>query len=265
MRQRPPGVDLDDLWVVYQPVVDLRDDSVVAVETLVRSCSDGRPGATAELIARAEEDGSIHELGRSVLLRACEDAATWAEPGQAAPQLMVNLSALQLHEVPFVDDVVETLGRTGLHADRLAFELTESHPLTEAAAVALEALAHVGVGVAMDDFGTGFGSLQELRELPLTGVKIDKRFVGRLPHPVDLAFITAIKDLADARDLWCVAEGVETDAQRRALQEAGVTYGQGFGLSRPLDADGVRRFIAEHRHRGPWQANGLRVVERKRA
>jgi EAL domain-containing protein (putative c-di-GMP-specific phosphodiesterase class I) len=256
VRQRPdrrPGtVDLDDLWVAYQPILDLQDSSVVAVETLLRSCSDRRPGATAELIARAEGDGSIHELGRSVLLRACEDAATWSSAGEPAPQLMVNLSALQLHGGPFVDEVVETLDRTGLDAGRLAFELTESHPLTQTAQVTLQALASVGVGVAMDDFGTGFGSLNELRQLPLTGVKIDKRFVAGLPNPIDVAFIKAIKDLADVRDLWCVAEGVETAVQRRALQRAGVRYGQGFGLSMPLDADGVRRFIAAHRRSGSW-------------
>lgn len=243
-------VDLDDFWVAYQPIVDLDDGTVVAVETLLRSSHDHRPGAPAELVAKAESDGTIHELGRAVLRRACEDAAIWSstarQHGATPPRIMVNLSALQLQDVPFVDVVVQILRHTGFAPDQLEFELTESQRLTDTGVMNLAALAHVGVGVSLDDFGTGFGSLNDLRTLPLTGVKIDRRFVGGLPQALDVAFVKAIKDLADARSLWCIAEGVETELQHQTLRDIGVKHGQGFGLSRPLDAERVTAFLQVH-------------------
>lgn len=244
-RPRAAGDDAAVVVVHYQPILDLLDGGIVGVEALARVQHTDRLAPPAEFIGPAERDGTIHALGASVLTQACTQAVSWAGRAPISPQLLVNLSAVQLGEQQFVDQVLRTLASTGLAAQALSFELTESLPLLAStwARPHLQDLARRGIGLALDDFGTGFGSLLDLRDLPVSGVKIDKQFVAGLPNAVDLAVVRAIRDLAAARGAWCVAEGIETEAQRQHLLNLGIRHGQGFWLARPMDAGHLQTYL----------------------
>ncbi|MEV0716300.1 EAL domain-containing protein [Asanoa sp. NPDC050611] len=229
----------DELRLLYQPIVRIADRAVVAVEALVRWEHPTAGLLTPDRFLEAGHTaGHMPLLDRWVLYRACRDVAELADSlGDAAPEhLNVNLSAPTL-ATDFTEPVTTALRRTGLPPHRLRLELSEGADLTTLthAAPRLQGLIERGVGVALDDMGTGSTDLRYLSRLALHGIKIDKEFVaGMLTNPRDHAIVAMLTDLAHSLRLHVTAEGVETTEQLAALARMGVSYAQGFHFAPPL-------------------------------
>jgi diguanylate cyclase (GGDEF)-like protein/PAS domain S-box-containing protein len=221
----------------YQPQISLADGSLTGVEALLRwhdpVLGQVSPGS---FIPVAEETGFIVELGDHVLCMAIERAARWHAQGARIP-VAVNISALQFQQPGFVNRVIELIDAAGLPADLLELELTEGVLVGDINAFAerLQALADKGISLAVDDFGTGYSSLSYLKRLPIDCLKIDRSFVQGLPDDAsDAAIVRSIIDIGRALKLHVVAEGVETEAQRDCLIQAGCDEAQGYLYAKPL-------------------------------
>ncbi len=231
-----------ELRVHYQPKVDLATGRATFLEALVRWQHPTRglvpPGA---FIPLAEEAGLIVPLGRWVLAEACRQVVSWgvAYPDAAAPALAVNLSPRQFRDPGLVADVAATLAATGLPADRLTLEVTESAAMEriEETLATLGALKVLGVRLALDDFGTGHSALAYLQQLPLDTLKIDRGFFRDTPQ--NRAIVGAVTALAHGLGLDVTAEGLETAAQVAWARAAGCDRGQGFYFARPLPAETI--------------------------
>ncbi len=239
----------DELVNAYQPIFDLATGDVIGAEALVRWQHPSRgllqPGAFVPLAE--ERSDLIVPLGRGVLERACRAAVAW--PAGRGLVIHVNLSARQVHEPGLVGTVAEVLHVTGLPAERLTLEITESVLVEDPrrAAATLGALKELGVGLALDDFGTGFSSLSYLAAFPVDGLKVDKSFIDPLVGPDDgdhQAVVAAIVDMANRLDLEVTAEGVEHRVQADRLLALGCTRAQGFLLGRPRTAEALEALLA---------------------
>ena len=222
----------------YQPQV-VGHGRVSGAEALVRWLHPQRGLVSpAEFIPLAEETDLILPLGQWVLETACAQLAHWAaQPSTAHLFLAVNVSAKQLHQADFVDQVLAALGSTGANPKKLKLELTESLlvPDVENIIAKMSALNAHGVGFSLDDFGTGYSSLSYLKRLPLDQLKIDQGFVRDiLINPNDAAIARMIVALAESLGLTVIAEGVEIEAQRDFLARQGCHAYQGYLFSRPL-------------------------------
>ena len=218
--------------LAYQPQQDLDSGRLMGVEALIR-WHDPERGCDippSEFIPVAEASGFIVAIGEWVLTQAVHQAAHWRSLGWKVP-VAVNVSALQFQQPYFVDQVQAALEAASLPPRLLALELTESILLHDAEETLsrLQALAALGVGLAVDDFGTGYSSLAYLKRFPIDKLKIDRGFVRGLPgDESDAAIVRAIVQMARALELNVIAEGVETEAQREFLARAGCHEGQGY-------------------------------------
>ncbi|SER11614.1 periplasmic sensor diguanylate cyclase/phosphodiesterase [Faunimonas pinastri] len=231
------------LTVFFQPLFSVQQDAVSGVEALVRWQHPQRGLLSpATFIPIAEETGLIEPLGLWVLEHACAAAVGWP-----ITTLAVNVSAVQLRNSKFPQQVLAILARTGFDAKRLELEVTETAIVkgAERSRAALDALRSAGIRIALDDFGTGYSSLSHLRDFAVDRVKIDRSFVtGLAQSPDRTAFVQAIVDLAQATGLKVTAEGVETAEQRATLSDIGCTDLQGYLLSRPLSRMDTDRLFA---------------------
>ncbi len=229
-----------ELEVHHQRVVDLTSGRTVGTEALVRWPHPGRGLLPpAAFLGAAASAGLMVELGEVVLHRACAEAAMWDVPpgDDRAPFVAVNIDAQQLAAPGFVDVVAGVLVDTGLPADRLWLEITESALMADmrAATRSLDGLRALGVHPALDDFGTGYSSLTYLRSFPVEAIKIDRRFVDGIDrHGDDATIVRALVDLGGQLGLRVVAEGIETSAQLDLLRSWGCDTGQGYLLGRPV-------------------------------
>ncbi|GAA3387282.1 putative bifunctional diguanylate cyclase/phosphodiesterase [Cryptosporangium minutisporangium] len=233
------AVDQHELFLVYQPIVELETMRVVRFEALARWNHPTRgvlsPGT---FIPLAEETGLIASIGRWVIGEAVAAVRRWDEllPG---PRLgmNVNLAVSHLRLPGAVDEIAEAVRAAGLTPSRLSVEVTENELVREhdEAVDALFALRELGVSIAVDDFGTGFSSLRYLRQLPVDTVKVDRSFLVDVDtSPEGLAFVRSIVGLGTALSLHTVAEGIERPTQLAELRRMGCRYGQGFALAKPL-------------------------------
>jgi diguanylate cyclase (GGDEF)-like protein/PAS domain S-box-containing protein len=235
----------EQLALHFQPVVDLESGTTLALEALMRWRHPVRGAVSpGEFIPVAEESGLIVPLGRWALLEACAQAAAMGAEG---PPVSVNLSARQLAHPGIVEHVVEALDSTGLPANRLWLELTETALFEEADSPlpVLHELKALGVLLVLDDFGTGYSSLAYLQRFPLDALKIDRAFVAEMTEDTRAAaLVEAIATMARSLSLTVVPEGIETQAQREALLALGCRYGQGFLFGRPAPASAYRASAA---------------------
>jgi diguanylate cyclase (GGDEF)-like protein/PAS domain S-box-containing protein len=233
------AIEHERLALVYQPIVDLKDGRIVAVEALARWSHFLRGVVPPSVfIPSAEESGLILPLGAWVLRRACLDIAALRAAGGAAAnlRLSVNLSPRQLGHRGILEEVFGALREAGLPADALDLEITESLVLNsgEEGLEYLRQFRAAGCGVSFDDFGTGFSSLGNLRSLPIDGLKIDVSFVAAmLAGGVDAAVVEAVIRLGAALGVAVVAEGVEDAATAERLAALGCPFGQGYYFARP--------------------------------
>lgn len=222
----------------YQPQLDLASGQVIGAEALIRWRDPLRGEVSpVEFIPVAEESGFIVAIGDWVLHEAVAQAQRWWQQGRRMP-VAVNVSALQFQQGQFVDTVREVLKSAGLPPDLLELELTESILLRDAdeALRRLQALAELGVCLSIDDFGTGYSSLAYLKRFPIQRLKIDRSFVQGLPADAsDAGIVRAVAQMGRALGLQVIAEGVENEAQRDFLREAGCQEYQGYLFSPALD------------------------------
>ncbi|MEA2421681.1 MAG: hypothetical protein QOF55_780, partial [Thermoleophilaceae bacterium] len=233
------ALEREQIVVQYQPIVSLENGRITAAEALVRWEHPARGlVAPGEFVPLAEETGLIVPIGQYVLQAACGQAKRWndADPGGELLRMHVNLSVAELREPGLVRSVADAIAGSGIRAEQLVIEITESQLLGDAttSAARFRELRELGVRVALDDFGTGYSSLSYLHSLPLDILKIAKPFVDGLSRGGrESGFVTMILDLARTLDLEVIAEGVETAEQVSALRRLGAELGQGFFLGRP--------------------------------
>ncbi|OYZ16811.1 MAG: hypothetical protein B7Y35_02525 [Sphingomonadales bacterium 28-64-96] len=230
--------------VAYQPLVDLETGTVVALEALARWQPDGgEPVAPAEMARIAEARGLIGTLRRLVLEQAA--AVVAGLPGPM--NLWINASVHDLRQPGMVDEVLAELQVVGLPPHRLALEVTETALMTDEDACRsnIERLIKLGVGVAMDDFGAGFSSLDRLRRLPINALKISGSLLSGAPGQAMAADIFRVAaSLGHSMDLMLVAEGVESREELELARAAGIHRVQGFALSPPVPASQIPEAIA---------------------
>jgi diguanylate cyclase (GGDEF)-like protein len=227
-----------EMHLVYQPVISLPARKVIGVEALLRWNSPTLgPVAPGEFIPIAEDTGSILQIGAWVLWESCQALAGLAQAGHRL-DLGVNVSARQLSQPDFPLWVRQTLSHAQFSAGKLSLELTETSLLRpDSVSVGnVRALEKMGVRVALDDFGTGYSSLTWLRDHPFGSIKIDRSFVAGI-HEQDSSRAIVAAIIRMAKDLGCTvtAEGVETEAQLRILEELGCDHAQGFLIARPVN------------------------------
>ncbi|WP_051799889.1 putative bifunctional diguanylate cyclase/phosphodiesterase [Catenuloplanes japonicus] len=232
----------NELRLVYQPIVRIKDRTVVSVEALVR-WQHPRLGRLSpdRFLPGAERTGQMPALDRWVLRTACADLVSLTERlGDAAPpSVNVNISTRTL-TTPFDVTVLDVLAETGLPPDRLRLELPETADLTllSGAHARLERLRETGVHLTLDDMGAGSTTLRHLSTLTVHGMKIDQMFVaGMLDNPRDHTVVKLLTDLGHGLQLRVTAEGVETAEQLEALAALGVEHAQGYHLGRPAPLD----------------------------
>jgi diguanylate cyclase (GGDEF)-like protein len=233
------GIRREEFVLHYQPILNLRTNTVIAVEALVRWQHPVRgllsPSAFVPI---AEETGSIVEIGRWVLREACRQLADWQArfPGERGLTMGVNVSARQLQQPRLAKEVARAIEHAGIDPTSLVLELTETIITLdiEATLEILRALKEQGVRLAMDDFGTGYSSLRYLRSFPLDALKIPQIFVEGIERSFEnSALARATLQLGDTFGLDVVAEGVETAEQLEALRMLGCRFAQGYFLGRP--------------------------------
>lgn len=237
------ALDRGELHLAYQPQIGLEDGCMHGVEALLR----WRNGELGEVppdrfIPIAEEIGLIWRIGAWVLEQACLQIRAWDAAGMLVPRVAVNLSVQQIERFELVALVEATLERTGVAADRLELEVTESMLMRDAerAIENLGALRALGITLAIDDFGSGYSSLRYLKRLPIDRLKIDKGFVDHLSIDAeDDAIARAVIALGRSLGLTVLAEGVETEAHAAFLRREGCQEAQGYHYGRPMSADAL--------------------------
>ncbi len=239
----------DEFCLHYQPQVDLDSDRVFGVEALVR-WQHPEKGLIppCRFIPLAEETGLIRPLGEWVLKTACAQNVAWQEAGYPLLKMAVNLSGEQFRQPGFIDMIDQVLQETGLEADHLELELTESTLLSGAH----ETIANMldirvrGIHLSIDDFGTGYSSLSYLKHFPIDRLKIDRSFVRDIHMDKDdAAIVDAIIAMGHSLGRRVLAEGVETDAELDFLRSRGCDEIQGFFYSKPLPADELMAWLNE--------------------
>ena len=231
----------------YQPKVDLATGLISGAEALVRWNHPTRGLVRpAQFIAIAEDSGLILPIGNWVLREACAQARAWQDAGLPVTTMAVNVSAMQLRDKDFLNELFAILRETGLDARSLELELTESVLMKQADSTAaiLQTVRERGVQVALDDFGTGYSSLSYLRKYPIDALKIDQSFVSHIDAAGDDAsIVTAVISMARSLNLRVVAEGVETSEQLAFLQTHRCDQAQGYLFSKPVPPQNFAKLL----------------------
>jgi diguanylate cyclase (GGDEF)-like protein len=230
----------NELEVYYQPQMDMKDNSLVGMEALLRwNHPEKGMVSPGDFIPLAEETGLIESIGEWVLRAACAQNKAWQDTGYPPVSVAVNMSARQFRRRDIVELVGSILEETGLEPKYLELELTESivmHDM-ESTIATLKGLKKMGVKLAIDDFGTGYSSLAYLKLFPIDHLKIDRSFVFNISSDKnDAAIAASVVVLAHSMNLKVVAEGVETVEQLDILREQGCDFVQGYFFSKPVSA-----------------------------
>lgn len=234
-------------YLVYQPKVDCKTKALSGFEALLR-WNDPLLGSIspAIFIPVAEKIGLIQEIGRWVLQQACEQGVSWLAEGKDFGRIAVNVAGPQLQRRTFVNEVADVLKATGLPANRLELEVTESCMMSDPESVGrdLILLADMGIVLSIDDFGTGYSSLNYLKKLPINKLKIDQGFVRDIPEDANnTAIAKAVIALGRSLNLKVIAEGVETPEQAMFFADNGCDEAQGYLFSKPKAASELEHFF----------------------
>ena len=241
------AIDKGELFLVYQPQINIANGSVIGMEALIRWQSREWGLVMPDRFIRvAENSGLIVPIGEWVLRTACRQMKQWQDNGLLLAPIAVNVSAVQFRQEGFRELIKQVLDETGLDPQYLELELTESLLLSNEDVMfeVLNGLKSMGLKLAIDDFGTGYSSLSYLRQFPVTKLKIDRSFIREVELNLDDAAITAaIISMAKVLDLKVIAEGIENEAQLLFLMKHECDEGQGYFFSRPLNVQAVESFL----------------------
>lgn len=240
------ALDRGEFFLVYQPQVEIASGRIVGVEALIR-WQHGKKGSVspAEFIPLAEETGMIVPIGEWVLRTACMQAMRWSRSGVGPLRMSVNLSSRQFLSPDFAESVEQIVRDTGMPAELLDLEITESMTLDVNRSIeTLRQLKKLGVSISIDDFGTGYSSLSYLKSFPVDRLKIDQSFVRQMQSDTkDRSIVSTIISLAHNLNLQVVAEGVETPSQSIFLASHGCDEMQGYLISKPLAEREIEDFL----------------------
>ncbi|HEX8853774.1 MAG TPA: EAL domain-containing protein, partial [Pyrinomonadaceae bacterium] len=246
------AVEREEFFLHYQPIVSLETGLIRGFEALVRWQHPERgPVSPIDFIPVAEETGLIIPIGEWVLAEACREVKRWQAmfPSYPPLQISVNISGKQLMKSDLIEQVRRVLHETGIEARALKLEITESIMMEniESAISILNHLRALGVELSIDDFGTGYSSLSYLHRFPVSTLKIDRSFVGRMDGNNENAeIVRTIVMLARNLDMDVIAEGVETESQVTQLRALRCEYGQGYHFSKPVDGAGVAALLTNN-------------------
>jgi len=242
------ALERDEFELYYQPLVDLGDRGISGVEALIRwrLPGDGALVLPDEFIPIAEETGLIAAIGDWALYTACRQVQ--ADSAAKALRVSVNASPRQFASGRILESVIRTLDATGFDPNRLNIEITESMLMqnTDVVLDAMHRLGKLGIRFSVDDFGTGYCSLNYLKNYPINQVKIDKSFLKNVPgNTNDAAIVNAIISMARSMGITIIAEGVETHEQLEFLREHGCNAVQGFYFSPPVTLEAIHGYLSE--------------------
>ncbi|MEO1172612.1 MAG: EAL domain-containing protein, partial [Myxococcota bacterium] len=243
------GVEREEFRLFYQPVIQMDTGELVGCEALLRWHRRGSSFVVPDtFIPLAEETGLIIPIGRWALTEACNQVRALSQHRGQRLRLSVNISGRQFAQPDFADEVDAILRHSGVDPETVTLEITESVIMEnpEFARGTLERLKSLHVGLAIDDFGTGYSSLSYLHKFPVDTLKVDRSFVRLLEHGgYELEIVKTIAHLARTLGLEVVAEGVETDAQRRILIDLGYRFGQGYIFAKPMNDRDILGFAEQ--------------------
>ncbi|MEQ1683187.1 MAG: EAL domain-containing protein [Burkholderiaceae bacterium] len=243
------ALDRNELYLCYQPQVDLSTGRMVGLEALAR-WKDATRGeiSPVEFIPLAEKTGLIIPIGEWVLRTACEDSMRWQAEGLPAVRVGVNLSMKQLQQPDIAERIRAILQETGLDPHHLGVEITESMLIDQIDHVAqtLSQLKSIGIEIALDDFGTGYSNLGYLSKLPIDVLKIDRSFVPDVTAPTqDVSITRALINMAHGLNMKVLAEGVENESQLALLVASRCDQIQGYYFSRPVRAEAIATMLRD--------------------
>lgn len=243
------GMKRDELELRYQPQIDVETGEVVSLEALVRWKHPTRGMISPiDFIPVAERTGQIIEMGEWVMSEVAEHSAYWDGLGLKNFRICINISPLQFNQGNLPEYFSDYLAKTGIDPERIELELTESAIMTDAETniAKLRELKDIGMALAVDDFGTGYSSLSYLKRFPIDTLKIDQSFVADLDSPDGAAIVDAIIALSKTLQLRVIAEGIETEAQKRYLVEKRCDLLQGYYFSRPIYPEDVPTILRQN-------------------
>jgi diguanylate cyclase (GGDEF)-like protein/PAS domain S-box-containing protein len=246
------AVERDELVILYQPKVDLRDGRVVGAEALIRWRLPGHGDISpAQFIPLAEESNLIQEIGEWVLKRVCRDYGSWQQQVPTPGRISINLSLKQLRQAEFLTRYRSVFDESGVSPSNFELEITETTLMTEAGRMVrlLDELHAMGLHLSIDDFGTGYSSLSALQQFPVGTLKIDQSFVRHATvSREDATLVRTIIEMGKNLDLEVVAEGIESQQQLDFLRSRNCHYGQGRLFGEPMTAtDFLQLLLAQVR------------------
>jgi EAL domain-containing protein (putative c-di-GMP-specific phosphodiesterase class I) len=241
------AIEAEQFVLHYQPKISSTSGRVVGVEALIR-WNDPDIGLVppADFVPMLEETGLILKAGQWALREALATHREWSQSGLQSPRIAVNVSAVQLRQADFVETVRAAIAASGVTAQALELEITETIIMDDVARNirALQELQDAGVTIAIDDFGTGYASLRYLAKLPVDALKIDRSFIMTMASEHDsMTIVSTIVSLAHSLSLTVVAEGVETEEQAKFLRLMRCDEMQGYLFSRPLTKSACATFL----------------------
>jgi diguanylate cyclase (GGDEF)-like protein/PAS domain S-box-containing protein len=239
----------NELSLVYQPQINAHNNQLLGLEALVRWHNEQLGWVSpAEFVPVAESSGLMVELGQWVMREACQQGAQWQQTGFAFGKLAINVSSVEIIKGQLVDTLKTQLLNSGLNAQLLCIEITESAVMDDRRQMlhTLNELHKLGVSLSIDDFGTGMSSLARLKTLPFNHLKIDRSFVSDIPHDKDdMAICDAIINMAKSLNIGIVVEGVETDEQLEFMLSRHCHVIQGYYFYKPMTAKDLEQTFSE--------------------
>ena len=249
------AVALDQLQLVYQPLVDLQTGQISGLEALLRwTHPDLGAISPAHFIPLAEKSGLIYGIGEWVMRRACRDIRDWTTKGINVPHVAVNMSPLQFRDAGLIRKIQAALADHQVDPALIYVEVTEGVVMDDVARseAMLGELKALGIRLSLDDFGTGYSSLSYLKRFPFDKVKIDQSFVRDITtNSNDAVLVKVIVSMAHGLGLKVIAEGVETEAQCEIMRTSGCDEIQGYFFSKPVDTQAIEALLDEGRHLPP--------------
>ncbi len=242
------AIENNEMVLYYQPKIDLSDGSLMGMEALIRWIKpDGTVVPPSQFIPVAESSMLITKISAFVLKEACRQNKEWQDKGYPPITVSINLTAVDFYQTDVKESIQRALDETGMDAEWLDVELTESLALKDIdhAVKQMEEIKALGVKLSMDDFGTGYSSLSYIQVLPITLLKLDRSFIMYLEEDeISREIVSAVIRIAKSKKIETIAEGIETIGQAEILKKSGCDLAQGYFFGKPMPADKFEEFMA---------------------